>query len=199
MCDSPSSLSTPGLTAPGRPILTDRRKPCNPNRRCYAASVLRGIGAVVCGAALATGAAAVAAPPGAEGSDWVSASLSNAHAGARPVALVVSLHTELQCGKLRGNALALTFPAAARLPRTMSASAIAVDGKRPSSVKLAGRTLSIAMAPPTGVMCNVIAPGTARIIVSRAAQLGNPATAGTYKLAVRYGTETLNAPLTITS
>jgi len=161
--------------------------------------VLRTVGAVVCGAALATGAAAVAAPPGAEGSDWASASLSSVHAGARPVALVVSLHTELQCGRLRGGALALTFPAAAQLPRTMHASAIAVQGRRPSSVKLANRTLSITMPPPTGVMCNVIGPGTAKIVVSRAAQLGNPATAGTYKLAVHYGTETLEATLKIVS
>ena len=161
--------------------------------------MLRTVGAVVCGAALATGAAAVAAPPGAEGADWASASLSSVHAGARPVALVVSLHTELQCGRLRGGALALTFPAAAQLPRTMHASAIAVQGRRPSSVKLANRTLSITVARPTGVMCNVIAPGTVKILVTRAAQLGNPAVAGAYKLAVHYGTETLEATLTIVS
>jgi hypothetical protein len=161
--------------------------------------VLGAFGAVVCGAALATGAAAVAAPPGAEGSDSASATLSSVHAGARPVALVVSFHTELQCGRLRGSALALTFPAAARLPRTMHASAIAVQGKQPSSVKLANRTLSITMSRPTGVMCNVIAPGTVKILVSRAAQLGNPAAAGAYKLAVHYGTETLEATLTIVS
>jgi hypothetical protein len=161
--------------------------------------MLRAVGAVVCGAALATGAAAIAAPPGAEGSDWASASLSSAHAGDRPVALVVSLHTELQCGKLRGGALALTFPAAVQLPRTMHASAIAVQGKQPSSVKLANRTLSITMSRPTGVMCNAIAPGTAKILVSRAAQLGNPAAAGAYKLAVHYGTESLVATVKIMS
>lgn len=155
--------------------------------------------AVACGAALATGAAAVAAPPGAEGSDWASASLSSAHAGARPVALVVALHTELQCGKLRGGSLALTFPAAAQLPRTMHASAITVQGMQPSSVKLANRTLSITLARPTGVMCNVIGPGTAKIIVSRAAQLGNPMAAGAYKLGVHVGTETLQLPLKIVS
>jgi hypothetical protein len=161
--------------------------------------MLGAVAAVVCGAALATGAAAVAAPPGAEVSDWASVSLSSIHAGARPVALVVSFHTELQCGRLRRGALALTFPAAAQLPRTMHASAIAVQGKRPSSVKLANRTLSITMPRPTGVMCNVIAPGAVKILVSRAAQLGNPATAGVYKLAVHYGTETLEATLTIVS
>ncbi len=159
--------------------------------------MLRVVGAAICGVALATGAVAAAAPPGAEGSDWASASLSNVHAGVRPVALVVSLHTELQCGQLRGGPLALTFPAAARLPRTMRASAIAVDGKRPRSVKLAGRTLSITMPPPVGVMCDVIGPGTAKIAVSRAARLGNPLAAGTYTLAVHYRTETVRAKLTI--
>lgn len=161
--------------------------------------MLRSVGAVVCGAALATGAAAVAAPPGAEGSDWAAASVSTVRAGARPVALVVSLHTEMQCGKLRGGSLALTFPAAARLPRTIAASAIAVQGTRPSSVRLTKRTLAITMAPPLGMMCDSIAPGTAKIVILRAAQLGNPATAGTYKVGVHYGTEVLQATLTIAS
>lgn len=161
--------------------------------------MLRAVGAVVCGAALATGAAAVAAPPGAEGSDWAATTLSSAHAGARPVALVVSLHTELQCGKLRGGSLALTFPAAARLPRTIAASAIAVQGVRPSSVRLVRRTLSITMPRPAGMTCMVIGPGTAKILVSRAAQVGNPATAGAYKLGVHYGMQTLEATLTIVS
>jgi hypothetical protein len=161
--------------------------------------MLKAVGAVVCGAALATGAAAVAAPPGAEGSDWAAASLSSVHAGARPVALVVSLHSELQCGKLRSGSLALTFPAAARLPRTIGVAAIAVQGTRPASVRLAGRTLSITMPRPAGMICNVIGPGTAKIVVLRAAHLGNPATPGAYKLGVHYGTETLEATLTIVS
>lgn len=161
--------------------------------------MLRAVGAAICGAALATGAAAVAAPPGAGGSDWASASLSSVHAGARPVALVVSIHTELQCGQLRGGSLALTFPAAVRLPQAISASAVSVGGRKAASVTLTGRTLSIAMAPPVGAICDVIGPGTAKIAVSRAARLGNPAAAGTYTLAVRYRTETLHAKLTITA
>lgn len=161
--------------------------------------MLRTVAAVVCGAALATGAAAIAAPPGAEGSDWAAASLSSAHAGARPIALVVSIHTELQCGKLRGGSLALTFPAAARLPRTIATSAIAVQGREPSSVRLAGRTLSIGMPRPVGMTCMVIGPGTAKIVVFRTAQIGNPAAAGAYKLGVHYGTATFEATLTIVS
>jgi hypothetical protein len=160
--------------------------------------VLRVVGAVVCGAALVTGAAAFAAPPGAEAQDSASAVVSNAHAGARPVALVVSLHTELQCGRLRGG-LALIFPAAVRLPPAIAASTIAVDGVRPRSVKLVQRTLTITMPLPTGVMCNVIAPGTAKILVSRGALIGNPTAAGAYNLGVRYRAETLQAKLKITA
>jgi hypothetical protein len=188
-----------GAADADRPILHDLVKPCNSERGASLGSMLRAVGAVVCGAALATGAAAVAAPPGAEGSDWASASLSNVHAGARPVALVVSLHTELQCGKLRGSALALTFPASAKLPRTVPASAIAVQGKQPSSVKLVNRTLSMTLPRPIGVMCNVLAPGTAKILLSRAALLGNPASPGVYTLAVQYGMQKLQAPLKIVS
>ena len=159
--------------------------------------MLRVVAAVVCGAALATGAAAVAAPPGAETSDWAAVSLSSAAAGARPVAVLVSLHTELQCGRLRGRSIDLVFPAAAKLPNTVSAGAVSVQGKRPAGVKVAGRTLSIAMAPPTGVMCDVIAPGVAKILVTRAARVGNPSSAGTYAFSVRYGAATLPATLTI--
>ncbi|HUJ91733.1 MAG TPA: hypothetical protein VLW05_03470 [Gaiellaceae bacterium] len=159
--------------------------------------MLRVVAAVVCGAALAAGAAAVAAPPGAEGSDWAAVSLSSAAAGARPVAVLVSLHTELQCGRLRGRSIDLVFPAASKLPKTVAAGAVSVQGRRPSSVRLTGRTLSIAMAPPTGVICDVIGPGIAKILVTRAAQVGNPSSAGTYTLSVRYGTETLPATLTI--
>jgi hypothetical protein len=43
----------------------------------------------------------------------------------------------------------------------------------------------------------VIGPGTAKIVVLRAAALGNPVAAGAYKLGVHYGTETLEATLTI--
>ena len=159
--------------------------------------MLRVVAAVVCGAALATGAAAVAAAPGAEGSDWAAAALSSSKAGARPVSVLVSLHTELQCGRLRGRSIALTFPAASRLPKTVAAGSVAVQGKRPSGVTLRGRTLSIALAPPAGVICDVIGPGVAKILVTRAARIGNPSSAGTYTLTVRYGAETLPATLTI--
>jgi protocatechuate 3,4-dioxygenase beta subunit len=74
-----------------------------------------------------------------------------------------------------------------------------VQGVRPSSVRLANRTLSITMPRPAGMTCMVIGPGIAKILVTRAAQLGNPAAAGAYKLGVRSGTETFEATMTIVS
>ena len=132
-------------------------------------------------------------------SDWASAAMSSPKAGAKPVSLLVSLHTELQCGKLRNGALALTFPSGFALPATVAPSAVLVDGVKASKVRLTGRTLSITMPVRTGIMCMVIAPGTAKILVTKAAQLGNPSSAGAYALGVRYKTETLTAKLTITA
>jgi len=132
-------------------------------------------------------------------SDFATAALSSPKAGAKPVSLVVSLHTELQCGKLRAGLLALTFPSGFALPATVGPSAVLVDGVKPSKVTLTGRTLSITMPVRTGVICMVIGPGTAKILVTKAAQLGNPSAAGVYTLGVRYRTETLGAKLTITA
>ena len=43
-------------------------------------------------------------------------------------AVIADGHTELQCGKLRGGSLALTFPAAARLPGSIAASTVPAGG-----------------------------------------------------------------------
>jgi len=132
-------------------------------------------------------------------SDFASAALSSQKAGAKPVSLLVSLHTELQCGKLRAGLLAVTFPSGFALPATVGPSAVLVDGAKPAKVSLTGRTLSITMPLRTGITCMVIAPGTAKILVTKAAQLGNPSAAGAYVLGVRYRTEQLKAKLTITA
>jgi hypothetical protein len=161
--------------------------------------VIRAVCAFVCGAALLTGAASAAVPPAADMGDFASAALSSPKAGTKPVSLAVALHTELQCGKLRAGTLSLTFPDGFALPSTVGPSAVLVNGVNPSKVKLTGRTLSITMPLRTGITCMVIAPGTAKILVTKAAQLGNPGSAGAYMLGVRYKTELLKAKLTITA
>jgi hypothetical protein len=132
-------------------------------------------------------------------SDFASAALSSPKAGAKPVSLLVALHTELQCGRLRNGLLALTFPSGFALPATVGASAVLVDGVTPAKVRLTGRTLSITLPVRTGITCMSIGPGAAKILVTKAAQLGNPSSAGTYALGVRYRTETLTAKLTVTA
>jgi len=132
-------------------------------------------------------------------SDFARAALSSPKAGAKPVGLIVSLHTELQCGRLRAGLLSLTFPTGFALPATIGPSAVLVDGRRPAKVSLTNRTLSITMPLSTGVTCMSVTFGASQILVSKAAQLGNPSTAGTYSLGVRYRTEMLKAKLTITA
>jgi hypothetical protein len=140
--------------------------------------------------AAAAGAAVVAGP--------ASATLSTNRAGARPVALTVSLHTELQCGRIMGiGALVLRLPAAMRVPSTIHAAAVLVGGKPVGSVVVAGHSLTIALAPPRGAMCDSIIMGVAKIVVTRAAGLGNPRAPGTYAVKLTHGSQTFSAPLKI--
>jgi hypothetical protein len=128
-------------------------------------------------------AAALAAPAGA--SPPASVALSSYRAGARPVALTVRFTTELQCGRLLGAAVSLELPRLEQVPATVRAAAVTIDGERSSHVAVAGHTLVIGLPRPHGAICTVLAVGTARIVVTRAAGIGNPRVAGTYAFAVR--------------
>lgn len=123
-------------------------------------------------------------------------SLSSHHAGAAPVAVGLRLTYEMRCG-WPGPGLVVVFPAAEHLPATVPRSAVLVDGKPATGVARSGRQLSIAIAPPAGVQCDVIAPGTATVVFTRAAGLGNPSRPGTYSLSARHGTLVLRATFAI--
>lgn len=125
-----------------------------------------------------------------------SIALSSDRAGARPVDVVLTLRYTMQCG-WPGPSIAVTFPAAERLPSRVATSSVLVNGKRPATVSLSGRTISIGIARPGAVMCDVIGPGTARIDFTRAAALGNPSATGTYAVAARHGPVSLRASFTI--
>lgn len=116
----------------------------------------------------------------------VSIALSSYSAAARPVAIVLKLHYEMQCG-WPGPAVAVTFPIAERMPPSVPQQAVLVNGKEPATAALSGRTVSLTIARPTGVMCDVIGPGTATIEFTRAAGLGNPRTRGVYPVMVQRG------------
>ena len=153
----------------------------------------------VCAAALMLGGAAVAAPRVNPALDSVTATLSNAHAGARPVALTLAVHTELQCGRLVGGALTVRLPAQERVPATVATAAVLVAGKPAAAVAVAGHTVTISILRPHIVMCDVIGPGTVTITLTRAANLGNPKTAGSYPIVVARGNQQFKTQLKIIS
>lgn len=142
---------------------------------------------------LLTTAAALAADP----TNASTATLSTSAAGAKPVAITISLHTELQCGRLIGGAVVATFPRQVRLPSVIAAANVLVGTRAARSVAVAGRVVTIAMPLPRGVICASIKPGVAKIVWTRAAGIGNPKSAGTYTVRLRHGSETFAAALKI--
>jgi hypothetical protein len=126
--------------------------------------------------------------------------LSSSKAGAKHVTLTISLTTELQCGRLMGSrTLAVTLPAKVKVPATVAPAAVTVGGKAASSVSVAGRAVTISLAPPRGMMCDSITTGLAKIVFLPAAGLGNPRAPGTYTVRVAHGNDAFAAPLKIHS
>jgi len=126
------------------------------------------------------------------------AQVSTSTAGAKHVRLIVSFRTELRCGRLMGSrTLVLGLPAKARVGATVPATAVTVGGTAASNVSVSGHTVTIALAPPRGAMCDSVRVGVAKIVVAGAAGIGNPGTPGTYSVRVAHGSETFAAPLTI--
>ena len=118
-------------------------------------------------------------------------------AGARPVALGLVLSYEMQCGYPGPGPVTVRFPAREHVPPAIPASSVLVAGKPAPGVSVSGRTVTVTLAPPPPVMCDVIGPGRLTIEFTRAAGLGNPAQPGTYRIAATRGTASFSAPFTI--
>ena len=116
--------------------------------------------------------------------------------GARPAALRLSLRTELQCGRLSGGPIIVAFPAAERMPASLQAGDVLVNGKA-LNASLSGHVVSIALPKTTGVTCDVIGPATVSVVFTKAASLGNPLTPGTYHVSLRVRGKTAVAPFVV--
>jgi hypothetical protein len=124
--------------------------------------------------------------PGGPNRPATTATLSSAKAGAKPVALTLRVHYEMICGEPGAGRAVVSLPAASAVPRTIDGAAVLVNGKPAPSVSVSGHKVSIAMPPKRpGVTCMVVGPGTLTLTLTRAAGIGNPATAGTYTIRVR--------------
>lgn len=76
----------------------------------------------------------------------------------------------------------MTFPAAAHVPASIPARDVEVGGRPAGSVRVAGRTVTVAAPRPAGMICDSISQGTMVVGFARPAGLRNPARAGTYVL-----------------
>jgi hypothetical protein len=128
---------------------------------------------------LVLAAAAALAPPSAD------VSATPALHGARPVALTLRLHYDMQCNYPGPGPVTIRLPAALRVPRRLDHRAVLVDGKPSLGAALAGHVVTVELAPPPPVLCMVIAPGTLTIRFTAAARLGNPLRAGSYRVAAQ--------------
>jgi len=74
----------------------------------------------------------------------------------------------------------VTLPVAWRLPATLAATPVLVNGKAAVSASISGHTVKVGLAPPPQIMCDVIGPGTLTIQFTRGDNIGNPLKAGTF-------------------
>ena len=123
-------------------------------------------------------------------------SVSDTHAGARPVRLVLTLRYEMQCGNPGVGTLVVRLPAALRVRSSLPPHSVLLDG-RTATARLHGHRLVVELPPRPRIMCDVIGPGKLRLEVTKAAGLGNPLRAGSYAVVAARGTRTFTARLRI--
>jgi hypothetical protein len=128
-----------------------------------------------------------AAPP--------SAKLSTTKAGAHNVTLTVQFPALLQCGRPFGSEV-VTLPAAAPAPKAIALSAVRLNRLAPTSVVVKGHAITIELVPH-GILCDSISMGTATVVFSGAARLGNPSKPGTFTIVVKHGSATYRAAVKI--
>jgi hypothetical protein len=135
-------------------------------------------GGVVAAATLAFGAPALALTP--IGSRALTVALSSTRAGVRPVQVTFRFSYMMQCGYPGAGPVTIALPSAERLPARLARGDVLVDGHAARSAALSGHTLTIALAPPPPIMCDVMGEGRLTVELTTAADIGNPLRAGSY-------------------
>jgi hypothetical protein len=130
------------------------------------------------------------------GSGGLTVGLSNSHPSARQVAVKLEFSAILECGRPIGPPMTVTLPSAERVPSKIAARDVLVSGSAAESVTVSRRVVTIKVARPE-VICTVLSRGLVTIALTRAAKLGNPATAGTYRVFVHRGTQNVSGTFVI--
>jgi hypothetical protein len=118
-------------------------------------------------------------------------------AGAHRVRLTIALTYEMQCGYPGAGPIVVTFPSAAKLPAEFAPGSVKLSGKAVAAT-INGRKVSVTVPPHNGVLCGTIGPGRVTIAFTRAAKVGNPAHAGSYRFTAAHAKRTFSAKLAIT-
>lgn len=116
--------------------------------------------------------------------------------GAHAVRLTLTLHYEMQCGYAGAGPLVVAFPSAIKLPTRFAAGAVQLAGK-PVAATVAGRHVTVTIAPRKGVMCDAIGPGSLALTFTTAAKLANPTKAGSYRFTATHTKRAFAAALAI--
>ncbi len=141
----------------------------------------------------------VAAAAGAGLGQSASGTISSHRAGTRPVTLTLKLGYEMQCGYPGPGPVVITFPAAWRLPATLGATPVLVNGKAAVSASVSGHRVTVGLAPRPQIMCDVIGPGTLTIQFTRGANLGSPLAAGTSVVTAQRASESFRVSFAISA
>jgi hypothetical protein len=132
-----------------------------------------------------------------------SAGVAPAVAGASPTTVKLAVPYPSICGRPAAGTLAIAFPRGELVPGTIAASAVHVANARTKSVHVSGRTVTVTLSPlPTAgtqVTCHSIALRRLTLTFGAAAQLGNPAAAGTYSVTVKHGSTSYAASFKLTA
>lgn len=138
--------------------------------------------------------------PGGPNRPATTATLSSTKAGAKPVALTLTVHYEMICGQPGLGKAIVSLPEAAAVPRAIDGAAVLVNGRPSPAVSVSGHEVAIAMPLKRhGVSCMSIGPGTLTLLLTRAAGIGNPHAAGTYMIHVRRNTLSFAASVAISA
>ena len=119
-------------------------------------------------------------------------------AGARHVRLTLVMRYEMQCNYPGAGPLTVVLPRQASVPNELQVGSVLLGGKA-TEAKIAGTTVTVVIAPPTGVMCDAMGPGMLQLVFTPRAGLGNPARSGSYRVRVVHARHSFTAVLRVTA
>jgi hypothetical protein len=118
-------------------------------------------------------------------------------AAVRPAALTVVVPSfPFRCGHVVGS-MRVTLPPAFRVPATIAADAVRLNGVSASRLAVSGRNVVVTAPVQHGVTCQVVVAERLTLVFTKAAGIG--ASPGKYVAPVRYGVRTYRGLLSVSA